>query len=204
MYSNGQNRVFATGGESVHGTRRNRLLRLAMMSSGLSKVSAIALQGLAIPLVYHALGTHQFALYLLLSAALATLSLLQLGAGPGLTQAIAKAHATGNRGEEAGALASAFAFVGGTSLLGATACLLLMRMVPAGTLFGPSFAADQVQMVQAANVAVLIAFLSLVLGVVDSVWAGYQEQVVTNLSMCVSNLVSTAALVILCRLFTLP
>lgn len=201
LYSNGQNPVFASGGENVHGTRRNRLLRLAMMSSGLSKGSAIALQGVAIPLVYHALGTHQYALYLLLSAALATLSLLQLGAGPGLTQAIAKAHATGNRGEEAGALASAFAFVGGTSLLGATACLLLMRMVPAGTLFGPSFAADRAQMVQAANVAVLIALLSLVLGVVDSAWAGYQEQVVTNLSMCVSNLLSTAALIILCRSF---
>src|ERR1700736_1427634 len=88
-----------TGGETALG-RRNRLLRLAIMSSGLSKVTAIALQGIAIPLVYHALGTHQYALYLLLSAALATLALLQFGAGPGLTQAIAKAHAHGNRQEE--------------------------------------------------------------------------------------------------------
>lgn len=201
LYSNRQNRVSAIGADSGHGKRRNRLLRLAMMSSGLSKVTAIALQGLAIPLVYHALGTHQYALYLLLSAALATLSLLQLGAGPGLTQAIAKAHAADNRGEEAGALASAFAFVGGMSLLGAVACLMFIRLVPAGVLFGPSFAADQLQIVQAANVAVLIAFLSMVLGVVDSAWAGYQEQVVTNLSMCASNLLSAAALIVLCRLF---
>lgn len=199
MRSNRQHRLFATSGQPAHARRRDRLLRLAMLSSGLSKVTAIGLQGLAIPLVYHSLGTHQYAVYLLLSAALATLSLLQLGAGPGLTQAIAKAHAVENRREEAGALASAFTFVAGTSILGATACLALMHIVPAGILFGSSFAADQAEIVTVANVAVLIAFLSIVLGVVDSALAGYQEQVATNLSMCVSNLLSTAALIVLCR-----
>jgi len=40
--------------------------------------------------------------------------------------------------------------------------------------------------------------LTLVLGVVDSALAGYQEQVVTNLGMCIANVISTAALVIPC------
>ena len=199
MYSSRQLHSSGSHSATAHGLRRNRLLRLAMMSSGASKLTAIALQGLAIPLVYHALGTHQYALFLLISAALATLALVQLGAGPGLTQAIARAHATDNRREEGGALASAFAFVAGTSLAGAAACLALVRLVPSGVLFGPAYAGDQAEVVRAATVAVLIAALSIVLGVVDSALAGYQEQVATNLGMCVTNVLSTVALVLLCR-----
>ncbi len=187
--------------ETAHATRRNKLLRLAILSSGMSKVTAIALQGIAIPLVFHSLGTHQFALYLLLSAALATLALFQFGAGPGLTQTIAKAHAQGNKRDEAGALAAAFLFVGATALVGATACFAAVRLIPAGTLFGSTYAADQAEVIHVAAIAVLVTFLSIVLGVVDSALAGYQEQVATNLSMCLSNLLSTAALVVLCRSF---
>lgn len=177
------------------------MLRLAILSSGISKLTAIALQGIAIPLVYHSLGTHRYALYLLLSAALATLALLQFGAGPGLTQAIAKAYARADRKEEGGLLAAAFLFVGSTSLLGAGACFALIRVIPAGTLFGASFGADQAEVIRVAGIAVLVMFLSIVLGVVDSALAGYQEQVATNVSMCFSNVLSTLVLVVLCRSF---
>jgi O-antigen/teichoic acid export membrane protein len=187
--------------DTAHGARRNKLLRLAIVSSGMSKLTAIALQGIGIPLVFHALGIHQYALYLLLSAALATLALLQFGAGPGLTQAIARAHALGDRREEAGALAAAFLFVGATSLLGAAVCLGLIRMIPAGTLFGPTYAVDQAEVIHVAGIVVLVTFLSIVLGVVDSALAGYQEQVATNVSMCFSNILSTLALVLLCRFY---
>jgi O-antigen/teichoic acid export membrane protein len=187
--------------ESAHGIRRNKMLRLAILSSGMSKVTAIALQGIAIPLVFHALGSHQYALYLLFSAALATLALLQFGAGPGLTQTIAKAHAQGNKRDEAGALAAAFLFVGATALLGAIVCLTVVRLVSAANLFGNTYAADQVAVIHVAGIAVLVTFLSIVLGVVDSALAGYQEQVATNLSMCFSNVLSTIALVVLCRSF---
>ncbi len=185
----------------MHRVRRNKLLRLAIASSGLSKLTAIALQGVAIPLVFHALGTHQYSLYLLLSAALATIALLQFGAGPGLTQAIARAHALGNHQEEAGALAAAFLFVGATSLLGAAACLVVIRAIPASILFGSNYAVDQVEIFHVAGTVVLVTFLSILLGVVDSALAGYQEQVATNLSMCIANLLSTVVLVFLCRAY---
>lgn len=185
---------------SHHSVRRSNLLRLAVLSSGLSKITALALQGIAIPLVYHALGTHQFAIYLLLTAALATITLVQFGAGPGLTQAIAKAHAEGDRKEEAGALASAFAFVTSTTVLGALGCVLLVHSVPVATLFGASFSADRALIITTANAVIAVMALALILGVVDSALAGYQEQVVTNLGMCVANVLSTIALIMLCRL----
>ena len=185
--------------DGSHRARRSRLLRLAVLSSGLSKVTAVGLQGLAIPLVYHALGTHQFALYLLLTAALATITLLQFGAGPGLTQAIAKAHAQGDGNDESGALASAFAFVTAAATLGGAACVLLVRVVPAATLFGASYAGDQSVIVHTADAVVLVMGILMVLGVVDSALAGYQEQVATNVGMSIANVVSTVVLIALCR-----
>ncbi len=186
-------------GDGSHSARRSKLLRLAVLSSGLSKVTAVGLQGLAIPLVYHALGTHRFALYLLLTAALATITLLQFGAGPGLTQSIARAHAHGDGSEEGGALASAFVFVTAAALLGGVICELVVRLVPAATLFGASYAADQALIIYTADAVVLVMVLLLALGVVDSALAGYQEQVATNLGMCIANVISTVALIVLCR-----
>jgi O-antigen/teichoic acid export membrane protein len=188
-------------GVGDHSQRRTNLLRLAVMSNGLSKLSAIGLQGLAIPLVFRALGTHNFALYLLLTAALATLALLQFGVGPGLTQAVAKAHALGDHDEERSAFVSSFLFVGSSSALGAMALLSLVRAVPPGTLFGPSFAGDRAEIIQAADVVVLVMFLFMLASVVDSLLAGYQAQVATNLGTCAANIASTAGLLALCYRF---
>ena len=178
--------------------RRSHLLKLAMISGGVSKLSSILLQGLAIPLVYHALGPHAYALYLLLTAALATITLMQLGAGPGLTASIAKAHAEGNQFEQAGTLASAVAFVLGTAMLGAAAVYTVLRLVPVTTLFGSNFAADRADIIHVANVCLVVMTASVVLSVVDSALAGYQEQGFTNLGCCAANLMSAGLLVLAC------
>jgi O-antigen/teichoic acid export membrane protein len=170
-----------------------------MMSSGLSKVTSVALQGLAIPLVFHALGTHQYALYLLLTAALATISLMDMGAGPGLSQAIAKAHADGDQQSEAGAFASAMAFVSVTALLGGIVISAVVRIVPPGRLFGWNFAVDQAEIIRVTNVCVLVMIANVTLSVVDSALAGYLEQVASNIGNCIANLVSTVLLIVICH-----
>jgi O-antigen/teichoic acid export membrane protein len=180
------------------GTRRSHLLKLAMISGGLSKLSSLLLQGLAIPLVYHALGPHQYALYLLLTAALATITLMQMGAGPGLTASIAKAHAEVNQFEQSGILASAVAFVLGTALLGAAGVWITLHFVPVTTLFGSNFAADRAEILHAANVCLIVITASVVLSVVDSTLAGYQEQGFSNLGNCAANLVSAGLLIPVC------
>ena len=169
-----------------------------MLSSGLSKVTALTLQGIAIPLVYHALGSHQYALYLLLTAALATIALMQMGAGPGLSQAIAKAHAQNDHHEEAGALASAFLFIAGSSVVGAAVISIVVRLVPSSILFGANFASDRAEIIHTVNVCVVVMAATLILGLVDSALAGYQEQVITNLGTCVANLVSAGLLLLVC------
>ncbi len=178
--------------------RRSHLLKLAMISGGMSKLSSTLLQGLAIPLVYHALGPHEYALYLLLTAALATITLMQMGAGPGLTASIAKAHAEERESEEAGKLASAVAFVLATAVLGAVGVYAVVRLVPVTTLFGSNFAADGPEILHATNVCLLVITASVVLSVVDSALAGYQEQGFSNLGICAANLVSAGLLIPVC------
>jgi len=181
-----------------HNAHRSHMLRLAILSSGLSKISSLAQLGISIPLVFHTLGTHEYALYLLLTAALATIAFMQMGAGPGLTSAIAKAHAEGNHNEQAGAFASALLFVLGTTLLGGGIISTVVRMVPPTRLFGTNFAFDQPEIIHTTNVCILVMVATTVLSVVDSALAGYLEQVASNLGNLVGNLVSAGLLIVVC------
>jgi len=128
-----------------HGPKRSALLRLAILSSGLSKICGLALQATAIPLVYRSLGQHRYDLYLLLTGALGTIALVQMGAGPGLTQGIAKASAAARRDLEASLLRAAFRLAAAAALIGGAAILTLVYLIPPGTLFGPEFSADRAE-----------------------------------------------------------
>jgi O-antigen/teichoic acid export membrane protein len=191
-------KLFSTQ-QQPHGQRRSALLRWAMISSGTSKVSGLALQAVAIPLVYHSLGQHRYALYLLLTAALAAINLAQLGAGPGLTQGLARANAAQSRHEEASLLNAAFRLTGIGALIGGGAILLVIHLVSPGHLFGVDFSDDRQEILSSANVCVFILMAQMVAGVVDSALSGYQEQVFSSIGSMVGNLVSVGLLTIVCR-----
>ncbi len=179
--------------------RRSSLLRLAIVTSGLSKVFGLGLQAIAIPLVYHALGQHRYELYLLLSAALATLAITQMGAGPGLTQGIANAHAKGEREYEASLLSAAFRLVSAAALLGGGAILIASHFIAPAALFGAGFAADRIEIIHVVNTCVVVLMAQIVFGVVDSALAGYQEQGLTNIGAMFSNILSIGALFAVCH-----
>ena len=170
-----------------------------MIGSATSKVSGLALQAIAIPLVYHSLGQHRYELYLLLTAALAVMSLAQLGAGPGLTQGLARANAGQQRAAEASLLNAAFRLTGIGALLGGGAILLVIHLVPPDRLFGVTFVDDRQEILASANVCVFILMAQMLAGVVDSALAGYQEQVFSSIGSMVGNLVSVGVLVLVCR-----
>jgi O-antigen/teichoic acid export membrane protein len=182
-----------------HGARRNALLRWAMIGSAVSKVSGLALQAVSIPLVYHSLGQHRFALYLLLTAALGTITLAQMGAGPGLIQGIAAANALGKRDQETSLLNAAFRFTGLAALIGGVVIISIIHLVPIDRLFGAAFAHDRVETVSAANVCIVILIALMVSGVGDSALAGYQEQVFSFIGSLVANIASMSLLFFVCR-----
>lgn len=159
----------------------------------------MGLQVIAIPLVYHSLGQHKYELYLLLTAALATIALAQLGAGPGLTQALAKANAERNREHEASLLSAAFRLSAAAAIIGGSAILLVVHLLSPDRLFGPAFVHDRAEVLATINVCVFVLMAQVISGVVDSALAGYQEQVFSNLGSMLANLSSIILLPVVCR-----
>jgi O-antigen/teichoic acid export membrane protein len=182
-----------------HGPKRSALLRLAILSSGLSKICGLALQATAIPLVYRSLGQHRYDLYLLLTGALGTIALVQMGAGPGLTQGIAKASAAARRDLEASLLRAAFRLAAAAALIGGAAILTLVYLIPPGSLFGPEFSADRAEILTDTNLCVALLAILVLAGVVDSALAGYQEQVFLSLASMVANILCIGLLFITCN-----
>ena len=179
--------------------KRSALFRLAVISSTVSKVFGLALQAIAIPLVLRSLGQHQYELYLLLTAALATIALTQMGAGPGLTQGIAKAHAAGDREKEASLLSGAFRLTGCATLIGGGVIFAAIYLIPTETLFGAAFGNDRVAILSASKVCILVLMTQIFFGVVDSALAGYQEQVLTFVGSAISNIMSIGLLIFVCN-----
>jgi O-antigen/teichoic acid export membrane protein len=187
-----------TGG---HGSKRTALLRLAVVSSTVSKVFGLALQAIAIPLVYRSLGQHRYELYLLITAALSTIAIGQMGAGPGLTQGIAKANASGERSDEAALFHAAFRLTASTALIGSLVILAVLHLVSPEALFGSPFAGERGAILGIAHVCVFVVIAQIISGVVDSALAGYQEQVFTNIGSMASNILSIAMLIVVCRFY---
>jgi O-antigen/teichoic acid export membrane protein len=182
-----------------HRSRRSALLRLAIISSFMSKVCGLALQTIAIPLVYRSLGQHRYELYLLLTAALATIAIGQMGAGPGLTQGIAKASAAGKHSQEASLINAAFRLTIVTALIGGGVILAVLHLIPPGAIFGSSFAGERSAILSVANVCVFVVIAQIISGVVESALAGYQEQMFSNIGSMISNILSIGLLFFVCN-----
>jgi O-antigen/teichoic acid export membrane protein len=182
-----------------HRSRRSALLRLAIISSSLSKVCGLALQAIAIPLVYRSLGQHRYELYLLMTAALATIAITQMGAGPGLTQGIVKASAGGRRDQEASLLNAAFRLTTVTALIGGGIVLAALHLIPPSAIFGSAFAGERSAVLSIANVCVFVVIAQIISGVVDSALAGYQEQMFSNIGSMISNILSIGLLLFVCQ-----
>ncbi len=182
-----------------HAAKRSALFRLAIISSSVSKVFGLVLQAIAIPLVLRSLGQHQYELYLVLTAILATIALTQMGAGPGLTQGIAKAHAAGNLEKEALLLSAAFRLTGFATLIGGGVIFAAICLIPTETLFGAAFGNDRVAILSASKVFIVVLMVQIISGVVDSALAGYQEQVLIFVGSAISNVISIGLLIFVCN-----
>lgn len=182
-----------------HGQRRSYMVRLAILSSAFNKVAGMTLQIVAIPLVYRTLGSHSYELFLLLTGALATISLTGMGAGPGLTQKLAHSHASEDHPREASYFSAALRLTLLAALVGGALAMVAIRVIPPQHLFGAPFAADRARILSLGTVCVLVLMAQMLSGVVDSALAGYQEQVLSNLGTLCSTLLSLFLLLAVCR-----
>ena len=77
--------------DQSHSARRDRSIRLAVVTSFLSKSGTALLQLLAIPVAVRVLGRGEFGIYTTVSITLSTVALLQVGIGPALARGLSGA-----------------------------------------------------------------------------------------------------------------
>ena len=88
--------------------RRDRSIRLAVVTSFVSKFGTILLQLLSVPIAVNVLGKAEYGLYITVNLTLATISLFQVGVGPALTHGLTRARAAGDETRQRELGSSAF------------------------------------------------------------------------------------------------
>ncbi len=160
-------------GSLIAGQRKKRLT-YAVLVGGFSKILAIAVQWLALPVALKSLGTDRYAAFLALQALVAWASLLALGLAPSLPRFISRASAEGDSNLQRQIFQTAIIYLTCAS----AAFVLVMGAV--GYIVPPSLmvathgiATSQIFM--AYVTVVLITGFQLVGNVMPSIRGGYQE-----------------------------
>jgi O-antigen/teichoic acid export membrane protein len=188
--------------ETSHAQKRGFRLALAVGTSLVSKAGSILLQLIAIPVAIRVLGIELFGVYAALTTAVSFLTLTGIGVGPGLTRAIAKAHAAGDTTAERGYFTTALFLLILAGLLAATGVYALLHGVASSTLFGEGFAKHQPLIQACAPIVALLVFLEIVLSAIERTQAGYQELHKANLAGAAGNCLG--GLLLLCGIHYWP
>src|SRR3979490_1271660 len=97
---------------------------------------------------------------------------------------------------EACPLRPAFRIAGAGAVVGSVLSLAAVHLIPPGSLFGPAFSPDRAEILIATDICVALLALQVLVGVVDSALAGYQEQVFIHLGSMVANILCIGLLFI--------
>lgn len=179
--------------DPAHSSRRDRSIRLAVVTSFLSKAGTALFQFLAIPVAVRVLGREEFGVYAAVSITLSTVSLLQVGIGPALAHGLSGAKARG-RGNEARELSSsAFFLTTGLALLAGLLLGAVLLQVPLPAIFGAEFAGKEHVLRPALWTGLALFLMLFVLNLTDRVREGLLETSANNLWGALGNVIAAVA-----------
>jgi O-antigen/teichoic acid export membrane protein len=176
--------------EESHASRRGRSIRLAVLTSFLSKGGTILLQLLSIPIAIRVLGRAEFGLYATVNLTLSTVAMLQVGVGPALTHGLTQARAAGDEKRQRELGSTAFYLIGGIALLTGLALSCVLLMVPLTTLFGESFAGSESALRPALWTGLGLFLMLFILNHTERVREGYLEVASNNLWGAAGNVMA--------------
>jgi O-antigen/teichoic acid export membrane protein len=178
------------------GHRRQRQQRMtwAWGTSLASTVTTIAIQVLAIPLVYHSLGQGGYAAYAAITASAGLIGILNLGIGGSLVTPIAAAAAEGDKKRQAVLVQAGLAPLIVLCLMGAGIVIPAVALLPLGALFGKVGAGGSLDLRFAAMIAVSVALAAVPLSATDVLRQAFQEMHISNLFGAASNVLVCLAL----------
>lgn len=171
-------------------TRRDRSIRLAVVTSFVSKVGTILLQLLSIPIAIRVLGRAEFGLYTTVNLTLTTIALLEVGVGPALTHGLTRARAAGDEVKQRELGSTAFFLMLGISLLAGLALAAVLLVVPLPDLFGSSFVGRESALRPALWVGLGLFLLLFILNLTERIREGHLEVASNNLWGAAGNVMA--------------
>lgn len=176
--------------------RRTHRIQLAWITSLLSTVTTLAIQLLAIPLVYRSLGESGYAAYASITAAAGVIGVLNLGLGGSLVTPLAAALAEGDEARQAVLVQAGLAPLLALCLIGMAVILPVVAWLPPKTLLGKAGAGSALDLHTAILIAVTAALAAIPLSTIDVLRQALQQLHITNLLGAASNLVVCLALLL--------
>ena len=175
---------------TTHSARRDRSIRLAVVTSFLSKAGTILFQLLAVPVAMSVLGREGYGVYASVGIALSTVIMLEIGIGPALAHGISSARAQ-DSGDRVGSLtSSAFFLVLGMSLLVGLVLSCVLLFTPLPWIFGEGFT-DKVAVLRPALWTGLVLLVMLfVLNLTDRIREGLLQTSANNSWGALGNLIA--------------
>lgn len=176
--------------------RRDRSIRLAVLTSFVSKGGSILLQLLSIPIAIRVLGREEFGLYTTVGLTLSTISMLEVGVGPALTHGLTRAHAATDEIKQRELGSTAFFLMLGMSLLVGLALAVVLWSVPLLSLFGESFAGQEASLRPALWAGLFLFLMYFVLNLTERIREGYLEVASNNLWGATGNGLAAVAVAV--------
>ena len=169
--------------------QRNRRFRSAIASSIFSKIGSLLVQILALPVAISGLGPRLYGAYASTVASVSWVTFISVGSGPSLTRRLARAVAADDAEQEAVLFTNGLVAV----LVAATiVCAALLAFLSLGleAAIGPATRGYSHEVKVSLSFLCALVPLAICGSLADAMYAGYQEQVVTNLWSFVSSLAS--------------
>lgn len=174
----------------IHATRRNASIRLAVITSFLSKAGTVLLQLLSIPIAVRVLGREEFGLFTTVNLTLSTISLLQVGVGPALTHGLTRARAAADGDGQRELGSTAFFLMAGIALVAGLALAAVLVLVPLQAIYGEAFAGRENALRPALWAGLGLFLLLFVLNLTERVREGHLEVASNNLWGAAGNVMA--------------
>jgi O-antigen/teichoic acid export membrane protein len=176
--------------EENHSARRDRSIRLAVVTSFLSKAGTALFQLLSIPIAIHVLTREGFGIYSAVNVTLGTVTLLQVGIGPALAHGLSKAKAEGREDDARELSSSAFFLSGGLALLAGLILAAVLLAVPLPVIFGNEFAGKEGMLRPALWTGLALFLLLFLFNLTDRTREGLLETAANNLWGAAGNVLA--------------
>jgi len=179
--------------EESHSARRDRSIRLAVVTSFLSKAGTVLFQALSIPIAVRVLGREEFGIYSAVNVTLGIVSMLQVGIGPALAHGLSKAKAHGHDEDARQLSSSAFFLSGGLALLAGLILAAVLLAVPLPAIFGNEFAGKEAMLRPALWTGLALFLLLFLFNLTDRTREGLLEASSNNLWGAAGNVLAATA-----------